>query len=102
MSEAIKSFNSSPPWPEISEDHIDKYDRRLVRFYKDTLHPRRTLDQFYYYMLEDTVARDNTQVVYKWATGGQDNVIEKEKKPSDPHIYMVDQFWLWIVDARMS
>ncbi|KAF2681263.1 hypothetical protein K458DRAFT_372123 [Lentithecium fluviatile CBS 122367] len=33
---------------------------------KDSLHPRRTLDQFYYSSLPDTAARDADQTVSKW------------------------------------
>ncbi|KAI8631754.1 hypothetical protein F5Y19DRAFT_424716 [Xylariaceae sp. FL1651] len=54
------------------------------------LHPRRTLDQFSYYMLDSTEARDNTQVVSRWA--------EKQKVlTGDRPILMVDQLWLWVL-----
>jgi hypothetical protein len=52
------------------------------------VHCRRTLDQFSYYMLNSTEARDKSQVAYRWAK----NVgVEAKNRP----IVMVDQLWLW-------
>lgn len=58
-----------------------------------TLHPRRTLDQSYYYMLKDTSYRDRTQVVSRWA---------KSEWPDqqDHNLLMVDQLWLWFVKGK--
>lgn len=50
------------------------------------LHPRRTLDQFFYHGI-DTSIRDTDQVVYRYCK--RHNV---EKK-----VFMVDQLWLWVL-----
>lgn len=54
------------------------------------LHVRRTLDQYYYWTLDDTSKRDGDQVVYR-ATQSSDE---------GARIIMVDQLWLWILDCR--
>ena len=56
-------------------------------------HPRRTLDQSYYFTLseDEMSARDRDQVVSRYST----EVLGKE----DPYILMVDQLWLWVVDT---
>ncbi|GAW27420.1 putative ankyrin repeat protein [Rosellinia necatrix] len=50
------------------------------------LHPRRTLDQFFYHGI-DTSDRDIDQVVYRFCKRH-----EIEKK-----VFMVDQLWLWVL-----
>ncbi|KAI2637823.1 hypothetical protein GGS26DRAFT_580896 [Hypomontagnella submonticulosa] len=50
------------------------------------LHPRRTLDQYFYHGI-DTSARDTDQVVYRYC---KINGVE-------PKVFMVDQLWLWII-----
>ncbi|KAG7294401.1 hypothetical protein NEMBOFW57_004472 [Staphylotrichum longicolle] len=55
------------------------------------VHCRRTLDQFSYYMLNSTEARDKSQVAYRWAK----NLNVRAIKPKDRPIVMVDQLWLW-------
>ena len=50
------------------------------------LHPRRTLDQFYYNPL-DTQQRDDDQVVYRYT-----------RSISEPKMMMVDQLWLWLLN----
>ena len=70
-------------------------DVTLIRAYLNhdqPLHIRRTLDQFYYYMLEDTARRDKVQVVDRWA--------RRELNDQDPKVLMVDQLWLWIINDR--
>ena len=81
------------------------------------LHLRRTLDQSYYYMIDDTSYRDGTQVVSRW--NHTKNLLEDNhrdihlKKTSDSferdlelvpkhrgvginhNILMVDQLWIW-------
>lgn len=52
-----------------------------------TANVHRTLDQYYYHMLESTRDRDADQVVSRWAL----NV----KKMQIHNILMVDQLWLW-------
>ena len=64
----------------------------LVREYltkSPPLHIRRTLDQYYYYMLYDTRQRDDDQVVTRWAR----THLQKEHH----NILMVDQLWLWVI-----
>lgn len=78
------------------------------------LHCRRTLDQFTYYMLEDTVKRDNTQVIFKWAAKVDEKRATRsaesfqsnphrphQHQPSSPYEYpvlMIDQLWLWVLE----
>ncbi|KAK4443566.1 hypothetical protein QBC34DRAFT_416950 [Podospora aff. communis PSN243] len=54
------------------------------------VHCRRTLDQFSYYMLNSTEARDKSQVAYRWA---KNPTVCTE--PKNRPIVMVDQLWLW-------
>ena len=64
-------------------------DEKLIHAYlldASPLHPRRTLDQFYY-SAGDTEARDQDQVVYRYCINNQ----------IEPRIFMVDQLWLWIL-----
>ncbi|KAK2606495.1 hypothetical protein N8I77_005238 [Diaporthe amygdali] len=53
---------------------------------KTKIHPRRTLDQFFYHGL-DTSARDRDQVVYRYC----------ENQGQQRKIFMVDQLWLFIL-----
>ncbi|KAI1323611.1 hypothetical protein F5Y16DRAFT_383366 [Xylariaceae sp. FL0255] len=50
------------------------------------LHPRRTLDQFFYHGI-DTTERDVDQVVYRYC---KRHSIERK-------VFMVDQLWLWVI-----
>ncbi|TGJ83650.1 hypothetical protein E0Z10_g5092 [Xylaria hypoxylon] len=50
------------------------------------LHPRRTLDQFFYHGI-DTSARDTDQVVYRFC----------KRYGIDEKVFMVDQLWLWVI-----
>lgn len=52
-----------------------------------SLHPRRTLDQFFYSSLPETSPRDGDQVVSK-------NTVET---PGGKKMVMVDQLWLWVL-----
>lgn len=56
-------------------------------------HCRRTLDQYFYYMLDTTESRDRDQVIYRW--GRKD--LKKKGKTGDAPILMVDQLWLWVL-----
>src|SRR6266536_3870270 len=88
--------------PTVPKPDQSWYDESLIEAYYESLHPRRTLDQFYYYMLEDTEMRDKTQVIYHWAErqrqlhghSGQG----MQKVGPNMHVMMVDQLWLWIID----
>lgn len=86
------------------------------------LHPRRTLDQAYYWTLDTSRTRDKDQVIYRATTTpfgkfhsfspdkgweGHDNVKEEEgcrecreniRKVS--RVVMVDQLWMWILDKQ--
>lgn len=74
---------------------LSKEEETLVQAYlhhDPPLHIRRTLDQYYYYMLEDTRLRDADQVVTRWA---------RDKLHKNRHnILMVDQLWIWVVKGK--
>ena len=77
---------------KAAASRLSKEEENLVRVYlyhSPPLHMRRTLDQYYYYMLEDTRKRDADQVVTRWARDRLDK----------PHhnILMVDQLWIWVI-----
>jgi hypothetical protein len=55
------------------------------------LHGRRTLDQSYYWKLENTAKRDEDQVVYRGTKAG--NSIYRTTR-----VIMVDQLWLYVLD----
>ncbi len=55
------------------------------------IHIRRTLDQYFYYNLSDTQARDKDQVVYRYT--------KTTLGLRDPVLVMVDQLWLWVIDG---
>ncbi|KAJ0118418.1 hypothetical protein J7T55_009201 [Diaporthe amygdali] len=57
-------------------------DELLVHAYVNNLHPRRTLDQFFYHGI-DTTQRDNDQVVWRYC---QEHHLE-------PKVFMVDQLY---------
>lgn len=70
-------------------------DQALIKGYLNhKLHVRRTLDQFYYSML-NTWKRDGDQVVYRYARSK--GALERDVK-----ILMVDQLWLWVIGGRLS
>ena len=55
-----------------------------------SLHPRRSLDQFFYSSLPDISQRDRDQVVSK-NTGAS---------RGGAKMIMIDQLWLWVIDAH--
>ena len=55
-----------------------------------SLHPRRSLDQFFYSSLQDTRQRDEDQVVSK----------STKESRGGPKMIMVDQLWLWLVESH--
>ncbi|KAK4096298.1 hypothetical protein N658DRAFT_501729 [Parathielavia hyrcaniae] len=57
------------------------------------LHPRRTLEQYFYWTAEDTVHRDRQQVVYR-------STRMRNDPDAVPRVVMVDQLWLWILDEN--
>lgn len=111
----------------LYEEMSNYRDKKLFQKYlhhDPPLHPRRTLDQAYYWTLDRTNARDRDQVVYRSTKPGtfhEYNEKYDEKKggywpdhedlPSgqDCHechanirkvsrVVMVDQLWMWILD----
>jgi hypothetical protein len=63
-------------------------------------HLRKTLDQFCYSGLPDTDFRDAGQTVSKWT--GDEPMMDKEgrqKAAADSLVVMVDQLWIWALDA---
>ncbi|KAI1437798.1 hypothetical protein GGR50DRAFT_605239 [Xylaria sp. CBS 124048] len=70
---------------------LDNYskDSLLINAYLNgtpPLHPRRTLDQFFYLDI-DTSARDTDQVVYRFC----------KRHKIETKVFMVDQLWLWVI-----
>jgi len=98
-------------------EELDAYtDEKLIKNYlgsSPSLHPRRTLDQSYYWTLRDTRSRDRDQVVYR-STAPQPKLLHQECYPKSPKHYpcpqceenvrkrprvvMVDQLWMWVLD----
>ncbi|ETS74206.1 hypothetical protein PFICI_14072 [Pestalotiopsis fici W106-1] len=101
-------------------------DKRLLEkflMHEAPLHPRRTLDQAYYWTLNTTRSRDKDQVVYRATTakGAEFHKYDFDKAswPNHPRlgkhelcrdcsdkitkvsrVVMVDQLWMWILDAN--
>jgi vacuolar-type H+-ATPase subunit C/Vma6 len=81
-----------------ADDAGPTHDRHkeLIRIYRQKDHPlhiRRTLDQFYYYMLNNTSDRDKGQVVSRYV----------KRTFGDPSlVMMVDQLWLWVLDGGIG
>lgn len=86
-------------------------DERLLKKYLDAdppIHPRRTLDQFYYWTLKDTRTRDRDQVVYRGTAPKRELIHRqcvkagckncKEIIMKRPRVVMVDQLWMFILD----
>ncbi|KAI1818574.1 hypothetical protein GGS20DRAFT_527661 [Poronia punctata] len=64
-------------------------DTLLVHAYLNNtppLHPRRTLDQYFYHGI-DTSDRDTDQVVYRYC----------KRHKIEAKVFMVDQLWLWVI-----
>ncbi|TAQ87980.1 hypothetical protein B7494_g3667 [Chlorociboria aeruginascens] len=71
-------------------------DVRVLRenlYSNPPLHGRRTLDQSYYWKLENTEPRDEDQVVYRGTRAGKD--IGRTTR-----VTMVDQLWLYVLDEN--
>jgi hypothetical protein len=65
-------------------------------------HARKTLDQFYYPGLRDTLARNKGQTASKWT--GQDPPVPhdgRKEAVDDSRVVMVDQIWLWALNDGM-
>ena len=72
----------------MSPPDLSKDEKLIYAYLLDAspLHPRRTLDQFYY-SAGDTEKRDKDQVVYRYCL----------RHKIEPKLFMVDQLWLWIL-----
>jgi hypothetical protein len=68
-------------------------DENLIKAYYQFLHPRRTLDQFYYHMLENSGTTDKGQVIQTWL---------HRQHQSKTYVMMADQLWLWIINDSES
>ena len=100
-------------------------DKTVFREYltrEPPLHPRRTLDQAYYWILKSTKKRDTDQVVYRGTTPRSSDFHEYDRENNcwPDHKYlkgddcdfcrrniqklsrvvMVDQLWMWILDGN--
>jgi hypothetical protein len=113
----------------LSEAMEYHYDQELLRdnLHKTPpLHPRRTLDQSYYWTLKTTKKRDRDQVVYRGTAPQREfmhhHTCKKKKEQCDHHhcnwtkkdgckqcqhdirkvarVVMADQLWLWILDGN--
>jgi hypothetical protein len=62
-----------------------------------TLHPRRTMDQFYYSSLINTNHRDSDQTISKWTGLGVEQG-GRQRAHSSSRLIMVDQLWCWVLD----
>ncbi|KAF3054827.1 Ankyrin repeat domain-containing protein 50 [Daldinia childiae] len=83
MSNAIKNAHEKRRLVDTSRDSL------IINAYlhnNPPLHPRRTLDQFFYHGI-DTSARDTDQVVYRYC----------KRYLLEPKVFMVDQLWLWVI-----
>ncbi len=101
----------------LLSEAMDNYqEEQLLKDYLHNdppFHPRRTLDQSYYWTLKTTKHRDRDQVVYRGTAPNKEFMHsglhpKEEGKPcrqcfSDirkvPRVVMVDQLWLWILDG---
>jgi hypothetical protein len=98
---------------QLSEAMEYYQEKELLKTYlhhDPPLHPRRTLDQSYYWTLKTTKRRDRDQVVYRGTApnkefphSGVHCKVGCEHCRDDirkvPRIIMVDQLWLWILDG---
>ena len=65
------------------------------------IHPRRTLDQFYYSSLFNTTQRDADQTISKW-TGSGVGENGRSSAGKDSQLFMIDQLWCWALDNSKS
>lgn len=101
-------------------------DKRLLEkflIHDPPMHPRRTLHQAYYWMLDTTRSSDTDQVVYRATTakGAEFHKYDPKERTWPKHedlkihescvdcsekikkvsrVVMVDQLWMWILDAN--
>ncbi|TRX96019.1 hypothetical protein FHL15_003161 [Xylaria flabelliformis] len=100
-------------------------DRMLLRDFlpqDPPIHPRRTLDQAYYWTLKSTKKRDKDQVIYRGTTATRNAFHHYDEDNNEwpehdelnctdcgtcrtnvrkvSRVIMVDQLWMWILDAK--
>jgi hypothetical protein len=93
LSEKLTGKEPKGDTPELTSDNRDKNLLEFYLFNDPPMHIRRTLDQFHYYMTDDTDARDDDQVISRYFI---------RRLPETPvPIMMVDQLWMWIVNESM-
>jgi hypothetical protein len=82
----------------LEDPNLGGTEKLYWRYLDEThpLHPRRTLDQFYYHMLPDTDERDKDQTVTRYYQAHRDDF---ETRGLSPVLTMVDQLWMWILPA---
>ena len=99
----------------LLSEAIDNYqEQEMLKTYlynDPPFHPRRTLDQSYYWTLKTTKKRDRDQVVYRGTAPNKDFMHSGlHHEPGHcqhcwrdirkvPRVIMVDQLWLWILDG---
>lgn len=100
---------------KLSEAMDCYHDEKILEAYlhnNPPYHPRRTLDQSYYWTLKTTKKRDRDQVVYRGTSPKKGVVLCRCVKPGCKHtqensrkiprLVMVDQLWLWVLDGSMT
>jgi Mg2+ and Co2+ transporter CorA len=94
MARAIRRAETlNPQEAALARPEKPTRDDLLVEAYlgaQPGLHPRRTLDQFFYHSI-DTSERDQDQVVYRYC----------KRRRLEEKIFMVDQLWMWIVSKDL-
>jgi hypothetical protein len=80
-----------------------KVERNLAQYLGGDLplHPRRSLDQFYYSSLADTYVRDTDQTISKWSGAGLEED-GRRRAANDSLLIMVDQVWCWVLNESKS
>ncbi|KAF2624672.1 hypothetical protein BU25DRAFT_493335 [Macroventuria anomochaeta] len=94
--EPLGPLQDSASQREVIEHRTSQF---LLGMNGKSLHPRRTLDQFYYSSLDDTSSRDRDQTISKW-TGPDVGADGRTAAIDQSLIIMVDQLWCWVVDER--
>ncbi|KAI0868161.1 hypothetical protein GGS24DRAFT_513762 [Hypoxylon argillaceum] len=108
----------------LHENMATYRDRMLLRKYlpqDPPIHPRRTLDQAYYWTLKSTKRRDKDQVLYRGTTVAKDAFHRHDEENQCPEhkelkgmdcsicrsniskvsrVVMVDQLWMWVLDKK--
>ncbi|CAK7272634.1 hypothetical protein SEPCBS119000_005229 [Sporothrix epigloea] len=84
MTHAINSVRGG--WEPPDDSHRDIQLTKGYISNTPPLHPRRTLDQFFYHGI-DTSIRDTDQVVYRYC----------ERHDLEKKVFMVDQLWMWVL-----